>query len=77
MDLRPGQAPLLPTLPPPLGLGLPPHLGLGPHQAHQLGLPFQQPGELYYSAGGGGEEEDLLQISDLSSCILSSIRAAS
>ena len=36
----------MPTLPPPLGLGLPPHhLGLGHHQAHQLGLPFQQPGE--------------------------------
>ena len=42
MDIRSAQAPLMPTLPPPLGLGLPPpHLGLPPHQ---LALPFQQPG---------------------------------
>ena len=40
MDMRPGQGPLMPTLAPPLGLGLPPgHLGL-PHPH-----PFQTPGE--------------------------------
>ena len=30
MDIRPGQAPLMPTLPPPLGLPLPSHLSFQP-----------------------------------------------
>ena len=43
MDMRAGQGPLMPTLAPPLGLGLPPgHLGLA--QPHSLGHPFQTPG---------------------------------
>ena len=49
MDIRPGQVPLMPTLAPPLGLGLGPgHLGLP--QQHAFGHPFQQPGDkLWFS----------------------------
>merc|ERR1719300_1521951 len=40
--MRPGQVPLMPTIAPPLGLGLGPgHLGLP--QPHVLGHPFPQP----------------------------------
>ena len=46
MDIRPGQVPLMPTLAPPLGLGLGPgHLGLP--QQHTFGHPFQQPGDYH------------------------------
>ena len=47
MDMRPGQVPLMPTIAPPLGLGLGPgHLGLP--QPHVLGHPFPQPGEFNF-----------------------------
>ena len=45
--MRPGQVPLMPTIAPPLGLGLGPgHLGLP--QPHVLGHPFPQPGKFNF-----------------------------
>ena len=49
MDMRPGQGPLMPTLAPPLGLGLPP----GP-----LGLP-PPPGLAHPGYTGPGEQYSL------------------